>query len=273
MKKIKFFCTLALAAFITVSANAQQLVGSVNMMSNHTIYLNRHYELLQKSIVLDDYVIQNYAATTIQEAIDKTVMSVACGEFIMNGQVYMIDNMFVVLGDVWGVKHNSCLYQIGDLVSWDEKRVGTIMSIKNDNVCIVKDMQTEQQKEIDFSDLHKINSLDEFNLFRIGDRVCFGKNKYGEIVSIKDEDNCMVKDLQNGRIKEMEFEELTRADADGDTPTFNVGDKVTWKVFGGVAYKTGVIISIKDKSSCLVKDDQNGNTKEIYFQNLYKLGE
>ncbi|MCQ2280570.1 MAG: hypothetical protein MJZ49_07195 [Bacteroidales bacterium] len=272
MKKIKFISTFILAFFLPFSVGAQQLVGAINMLSNRMINFNKHYELLQKNITLDDYVIQNNAAATLQEAIDKTVLSVPCGEFIMNAQIYMFDNMFVVVGDVWGEKHNSCLYEIGDLVSWDEKRVGTIISIKNDDECVVKDLQTEQQKNLDFSDIHKVNSLENFNFFKVGDRVSFGKNKYGEVVSIKDEDNCMVKDLQNGHIKEMEFDDLTRADLDGDTPNFNVGDKVTWKVFGGISYKSGVIISIKDKNSCLVKD-QSGNTKEMYFQNLFKLGE
>ncbi len=273
MKKIKVFCIFTVFALASVTTSAQQLVGAINMLSNRTIRFSKNYELLQKNITLDDYAVQNFAATTIQEAIDKTVLSVPCGEFIMNAQIYMFDNMFVVVGDVWGEKHNTCLYQVGDLVSWDEKRVGTIMAIKNDDECVVKDLQTEQQKTIDFSDIHVISSLDEFNLFRVGDRVSFGKNKYGEIVSIKDEDNCMVKDLQNGRIKEMEFDDISLAPIDETKASFSVGDKVTWKVFGGVAYKTGVIISIKDKSSCLVKDDQSGNTKEMFFQNLYKLGE
>lgn len=218
MKRIKFICTLALAAFMTVSASAQQLVGAINMLSNRVIHFSKNYELLQKNITLDEYVLQNFAATTIQEAIDKTVLSVPCGEFIMNAQIYMVDNMFIVVGDVWGEKHNTCLYQVGDLVT-------------------------------------------------------FGKNKIGEIVSIKDDDDCMVKDLKNGKIKEMDFDDLTLAKADANQTSFNVGDKVTWKVFGGVTYKTGVIISIKDKSSCLVKDDQSGSTKEMYFQNLYKLGD
>lgn len=218
MKRIKFICTLALAAFMTVSASAQQLVGAINMLSNRVIHFSKNYELLQKNITLDDYVLQNFSATTIQEAIDKTVLSVPCGEFIMNAQIYMVDNMFVVVGDVWGEKHNTCLYQVGDMVT-------------------------------------------------------FGKNKIGEIVSIKDDDDCMVKDLKNGKIKEMDFDDLTPAKADANQASFNVGDKVTWKVFGGVAYKTGVIISIKDKSSCLVKEDQSGSTKEMYFQNLYKLGD
>lgn len=218
MKNLKIFCTFSLAAFLTVSASAQQLVGAINMLSNRVIHFSKNYELLQKNITLDDYVLQNFAATTIQEAIDKTVLSVPCGEFIMNAQIYMVDNMFVVVGDVWGEKHNTCLYQVGDLVT-------------------------------------------------------FGKKKVGEIVSIKDDDDCMVKDLKNGKVKEMDFDDLTHAKADANQTSFNVGDKVTWKVFGGVTYKTGVIISIKDKSTCLVQDDQSGNTKEMYFQNLYKLGE
>lgn len=217
MKKLHFFFTIALTTFMTASVSAQQLVGAINMLSNRVIYFNKDYELLG-NITLDDYVIQNFAATTIQEAIDKTVLSVPCGEYLMNAQIYMINNKFVVVGDVWGEKHNTCLYQVGDLVT-------------------------------------------------------FGKNKIGEIVSIKDDDDCMVKDLKNGKIKEMDFDDLSPAKADANQTSFNVGDKVTWKVFGGITYKTGVIISIKDNSSCLVKEDQTGNTKEMYFQNLYKLGD
>ena len=215
MKNLKFLCSIALTVFMTVSASAQQLVGAINMLSNRVVYFNKNYELLG-NITLDEYVIQNFAATTIQEAIDKTVLSMPCGEFLMNAQIYMVNNMFVVVGDVWGEKHNTCLYQVGDLVT-------------------------------------------------------FGKKKLGEIISIKDDDNCMVKDLKNGKIKEMDFDDLSPAKSDANQTSFNVGDKVTWKVLGGITYKTGVIISIKNKGCCLVKEDQTGTTKEIYFQNLYKL--
>ena len=155
MKKISFFVFLLIS---TLAANAQQLVGAVNMMTNRNINFRENYELLQKNTGLDEYVLANNRASSFQEAVDKAVLSVPCGEFIMNAQIYSYENSFVIIGDIWGIKKNSCIYQIGDMVSWGKYKAGEIVSIKNDHECVVKDLQNGSQKDIDFDDLHKVDA-------------------------------------------------------------------------------------------------------------------
>ena len=50
---------------------------------------------------------------------------------------------------------------------------------------------------------------------------------------------------------------------------FKVGDKVTWKKNG--KYKTGKIIAFKDDDTCLVKMDEDDNTKDMFYDELTKI--
>lgn len=228
---MKRFIVFIFAFFMLVASNAQELVGAVNMLSNRTLRLAHQrpsrpddddddddnkffYELLHKNEGLTETVLKNNAATSIQEALDKTMLCVPCGEYIMNAQIYLYNGKFIVVGDVWGMKRNSCLYKVGDKVSWKEYKAGVIISIKNDYKCLVQDLQTGKQKEMEFHDLFKVG--DDFYIFK-------------------------------------------------------PGDKVSWRVFGG-KYKSGVVISIKDEDDkCLVKEDETGKQRTIYFDELFRM--
>lgn len=266
MKRIYLFFLIVVVSF---SVTAQQLVGAVNMITNRNIDFRGNHQLLQKNTGLDEFALTNNRAATFQEAVDKAVLSVPCGEFIMNAQIYSYENSFVIIGDVWGITRNSCLYQIGDKVAWGKYKVGEIVSIKNDDECIVKDLQNGSQKEFDFDDLHKVD--DNYAYYKVGDKVTWGKNNKGVIVSIKDDDECVVQDSQSGKQQEIDFDDLYRAD--NVSPFFKVGDKVSWKVMIGGKYKTGVIVAIKDEDRCLVKDLETGKQKEVEFDDLYKIEE
>lgn len=210
MKKFSLFLFVL---SMTICANAQQLIGALNLVSNKPINTcDRDYELLQVNSGLNDFTIKNNSGHTIQEAVDKAILNVRCGEFITNVQIYSYENSFIVIGDVWGRKRNSCLFQIGDRVSWKKNNVGVIVSIKDEDECIVKDSKSGKQKEIDFDDLIKIEK--DYSHFRVGDKVSWkvigGTYKTGTIVSIKDDDNCLVKDPDTGKIKQMKFEDLSK---------------------------------------------------------------
>ena len=66
----------------------------------------------------------------------------------------------------------------------------------------------------------------------------------------------------------MDFDDIFKVEK--DYSFFKVGDKVSWKVIGG-KYKTGVIVSIKDDDSCLVKDPETGKLKQMEFDDLFKV--
>ena len=212
MKKFSLFLFVL---SMTICANAQQLIGALNLVSNKPINIgDRGYELLQANTGFNDFAISNNSGTTIQEAVDKAILNVPCGEFIMNAQIFSYDNFFIVVGDVWGKKRNSCLYQIGDRVSWGKNNVGVIVSIKDDDECIVKDSQSGKQKEMDFDDIFKVEK--DYSFFKVGDKVSWkvigGKYKTGVIVSIKDVDSCLVKDPETGKLKQMEFDDLFKVE-------------------------------------------------------------
>lgn len=50
---------------------------------------------------------------------------------------------------------------------------------------------------------------------------------------------------------------------------FKSGDKVTWKHYN--KWYTGIIISLKDNKTCLVKVDNDGDTAELKYEELSKI--
>ncbi|TSA51758.1 MAG: hypothetical protein D4R43_00345, partial [Sphingobacteriales bacterium] len=58
---------------------------------------------------------------------------------------------------------------------------------------------------------------------------------------------------------------------------FKVGDKVTWKsksIINGPKYLTGVIYSLKDDKSCLIKvDNEIDKTIELSYDDITKTGQ
>lgn len=232
MKRLLIFL---FSFFIIITANAQELIGAVNMLTNRTLRLahqkpskpedddddddddddrnKNYYELLRKNEGLTDSVLKNNASASIQEALDKTLLCIPCGEFIMNAQIYSYNGKFIVIGDVWGMKRNSCLFKVGDKVSWEAYKAGTIISIKNDKKCLVQDLQTGRQKEMEYKDLFIVS--DDFYVFKPGDKVSWRvigrKYKTGVVISIKDDDDkCLVRDDETGKQRMIEFEDLFR---------------------------------------------------------------
>ena len=181
-------------------------------------------------------------------------------------QKYSYDNAYVVVGDVYGRKSASCLWQVGDTVSWGGNLAGVIVSIKDEEVCIVKGLLTGKQKEMNFSNIFKVNN--DFHYLNVGDTVSWGNNLAGVIISFKDDENCIVKSLLTERHREIHYDNVFKVS--NDFYYFKIGDKVTWKTSG--KYKTGVIVAIRDEDKCLVKEDETGKQKNIFTDELFRLG-
>lgn len=206
LKSLLFFLVFTLS----FTANAQQLIGVLKMITNKPIRFHENYELLKKNKGLSSDVYDNNRGVSIQEAVNKVISTCRCGEFLMNVEIYSYENSYIVIGDIWGVKRNTCLYKVGDKVSWGKRNIGEIISIIDDNECVVKDLRTNRQKEIDFDDLYFAKN--QTSKFQVGDKVSWktlgGVYKTGVIVSIKNEYGCLVKELDTGKQKEMRNEDL-----------------------------------------------------------------
>ena len=253
MKSTIKFSTIAFFVFmiLTCSVEAQQLIGVLRLIADKPISSGRsskgqttstelhvygvfkmetnksndddddddkdnfipEYKLLKKKENLTPEVLEAYKGISIQDAVNRTISSCNCGEFLMNAEIYSYNNAFVVVGDVYGIESASCIFHVGDTVSWGDNLAGVIVNIKNEDVCIVKSLLTERQKEINFSDIFKVSS---------------------------------------------------------DFYYFKIGDKISWKVGG--KYKSGVIVAIRDENKCLVKDEITGQQKNIYTDELFKMG-
>ena len=80
-------------------------IGQLNMISTRNIDSNVEYKLLKRYVGAENK--ESSRATTLQEAIDQTVMEVPGGEYLMNARVFLIsldesNYYFAVSGDVWG---------------------------------------------------------------------------------------------------------------------------------------------------------------------------
>lgn len=219
-------------------ANAQQLIGALTVISDKPIFsgfsgssirnvevdthgvkiesnsnesgLFQNYELLKKKEGLSPAVLESNSGITIQDAVNKVVTSCRCGEVLMNAEIYSYEGSYVVVGDVYGKKLFSCMYQIGDIVSWGKRNMGEIVAIIDEDECVVKDFRTNRQKEIDFDELFFAKTVDA--KFQVGDKVSWkglgGKYMTGVIVSARHEYGCIVKELETGKQKEMLYEDL-----------------------------------------------------------------
>lgn len=107
--KISLFVILSSALTSCVSWNQ---IGNLNMVSTRNIETTQKYELLQRYVEHSKKEMKKTRATTLQEAIDKTVKKVEGGEYLMNAKIYTIVHnngfnltyYYAVEGDVWGNK-------------------------------------------------------------------------------------------------------------------------------------------------------------------------
>jgi hypothetical protein len=158
MNKLLPFC----AIFLLVSCATTKQIGSVNMISNRNVESSVNYVMLKSYMGASNKEIRNSKAETIQDAIDQVVKSTPGGEFLKNVKIYLKDNKYLIVeGDVWGIATNANFrgYSVGDKVKWTKlfkDYIGTIVDLKNDNVCTIKRDSDQSIVEVDYKDLTKI---------------------------------------------------------------------------------------------------------------------
>lgn len=102
MKKISF---ILLLVFLCACARVNK-IGEFNVISTRNFSTKENYILLKSYAGGTMRDLRKSRATTIDQAVDRTVKSVPGGEFMQNVKVYMVRHgkkiYFAVEGDVWG---------------------------------------------------------------------------------------------------------------------------------------------------------------------------
>lgn len=154
---------LALSA--ATSCTTVQQVGKVNMISNRNIDSSLDYSPLTTYSGGEFYKIRQTRATTIEEAVDRTVRNIPGGEFLMNVKIYLVNGRyFAVEGDVWGRSDGVVFkgFKVGDQVTWKDGReymTGSITSLKDEYTCLI---ETDLGKtiEVQYHKLTKVTNKD-----------------------------------------------------------------------------------------------------------------
>jgi hypothetical protein len=240
---------IALAILLFASCVTIKEIGKVNMISNRNIDSKTTYVLLKSYAGGDRDGMKHADAESIEEAIDKTVKEVPGGEYLMNAKIYIVVKgkhfYYAAEGDVWGRGTSSVSGTKAD-ISYQGFRAGDTVTWKNPK---------------------KIRSATDPTYFT------------GKIVSLKDDETCLVKCDQSGETMELDYTEIAKVSMINNSatiaPQWKIDDKVTWKnpkKFKSIddpAYLTGVVISVKsDDETCLVKCNESGQTVEVDFDEL-----
>lgn len=104
-KSISLLAFVVSAIIIISSCTPVRQIGRVNMISNRNVDSNFEYSVISNYAGGSKAELKKSKATTIEEAINRTVRNVPGGEFVMNARIYIVkDKYFAVEGDVWGKK-------------------------------------------------------------------------------------------------------------------------------------------------------------------------
>jgi hypothetical protein len=162
MKKFTF---ILFVAFLSSCITVKQ-IGKVNMISNRNVDPNLKYTIITTYSGGSDSELKKSKATTIEDAVDKTVKKVPGGEFVMNVKIYRVSHgnsgpqFFAVEGDVWGnATHQGFRgFKVGDRVTWKQKGKfynGTIIALKDDKSCLIEDDTSDKTIEQLYDDITK----------------------------------------------------------------------------------------------------------------------
>lgn len=155
---------LAAIAFFFFQCSSFVQIGKLNMVANRNIDSGKEYRLLKSYAGGGQKELKKSKYVTLEEAVDGVVRSTAGGEYLMNVKIYEVNKKyFAVEGDIWGVPGVAEFkgFKVGDKVQWKtltSKKQGTITSLHNDKVCLVKEDGKEDAQEIKYEDLFKMGN-------------------------------------------------------------------------------------------------------------------
>lgn len=164
MKNLLNFIVIAL---LLSSCSSIKQIGKVNMISNRNVSPELKYQVLTTYSGGSNKELKKSKATSIEDAIDKTVRKVPGGEFVMNAKIYLVDGKYIAVeGDVWGNANNQSYrgFKVGDNVTWKTKSIiggakfltGKIVTLKDDKNCLVKvDNETDSTIELSYDEITK----------------------------------------------------------------------------------------------------------------------
>ncbi len=157
MKKLFLLAIVALSA---ASCMHTKQIGKLNMISNRNVDSKVEYVALKNYVGSSKKEIKRYRSETLEGAIDNIVKSVPGGEFVKNLRIYLVNGKkFAVEGDVWGLADNNFKgFKVGDSVQWThimQKHKGIIVNLKDDKSCTVKDLESGDLREVNYSELLK----------------------------------------------------------------------------------------------------------------------
>ena len=162
MKKILLFLFLL---FSICSCNSVKRIGAVNMISNRNIDYSAKYQLISSYAGGSNREIKKSRATSIEEAIDKTVRKVPGGEYLMNARIYLVKKKYIAVeGDVWGISTQISFkgFKIGDKVTWKKSlpatgyETGVISAMRDDKTCIIKVDNDGRSVEMKYEEIVKV---------------------------------------------------------------------------------------------------------------------
>lgn len=160
MKNLK----LVLFAFglILSSCTSAKLVGELNMVSTRNVE-NTEYVLIKSYEGATKRQLKKSRAEDLNQAIDATVQNTPGGEYLKNAKVFLVETLtgtfYAVQGDVWGLKNATISHQgfkIGDKVQWKQgmqQKQGLITNLKDGKVCTIKEDDSENYVNIEYSKL------------------------------------------------------------------------------------------------------------------------
>lgn len=143
------------------SCTSVEQIGKVNMISNRNVNPKLSYIVLSTYAGGSKKELLRSRATSIENAVDKTVKKIPGGEFLMNAKIYLINaRYFAVEGDVWGLTNNIEYrgFKVGDTVAWKKMgkyMTGTIQSLKDDKTCLIE-TENGSITEVKYDDISKV---------------------------------------------------------------------------------------------------------------------
>jgi hypothetical protein len=141
-----------------------KLIGRLNLASNRNHEKSKDYILLRNYVKKNEKELRKTRATSIEDAIDDLVKTIAGGEFLKNVKIYSVNNKYYTIeGDVWGFQQKRQYngFSIGSKVQYKnltgQGKIGIIRGFKSSNVCIISDEFSDTTIEISFDNLTRVD--------------------------------------------------------------------------------------------------------------------
>jgi len=156
-----FLSLLSVLTFSSCTTVTVRQIGRVNMISNRNIDPSLNYKLISSYSGGSEDELKDSKAKTIDGAVNQTVRRVPGGEFLMNVNLYVVDEKFyAVEGDVWGYKSEMSYrgFKVGDQVVVDglfSNSKATIKSLKDNKTCFIE-YKDGAVKEVEYDKIFKI---------------------------------------------------------------------------------------------------------------------